>query len=295
MFLGLVSSVVIAFLWPDTYVSQAVMRITQQQVPEKLVPSVLNSQMTERLASMQTDILSRSSLAEIIQKPSLDLFKKERARLPMEDVVAEMRKHIGIKQLGNAPGGVDSRKFASAFTISFSYTDRYKAQAVVRELVARFTETNVTVAKNQANVTTNFLNEELKQAKEKMDTASAAITKFQMENQGRLPEQAQSNASAMQIAQMHLLSLSQTLNRAQQERTMLETQLSTLRDKQNFAEAKLERIDPRRRAADGSQRTVPQPGQGAFGADVRRSPRYGNCMARTTRTSGSRRPSWKRS
>jgi len=244
MFLGLVSSVVVAFLWPDTYVSQAVMRITQQQVPEKLVPSVLNSQMTERLASMQTDILSRSSLAEIIQKPSLDLFKKERARLPMEDVVAEMRKHIGIKQLGNTPGGVDSRKFASAFTISFSYTDRYKAQAVVRELMARFTETNVTVAKNQANVTTNFLSEELKQAKEKMDTASAAITKFQVENQGRLPEQAQSNASAMQIAQMHLLNLSQSLNRAQQERTMLETQLSTLRDKQTFAEANVERTIP---------------------------------------------------
>src|SRR6476620_4047016 len=120
MFLGLVTSVVVAFLWPDTYISQAVMRITQQQVPEKLVPSVLNSQMADRLASMQTDILSRSSLAEIIQKPSLDLFKKERTTLPMEDIVAEMRRHIGIKQLGNAPGGMDNRKYASAFTISFS-------------------------------------------------------------------------------------------------------------------------------------------------------------------------------
>src|SRR5215471_5293633 len=72
MFLGLVASVVVAFLWPDTYISTAVMRITPQQIPEKLVPSVINSQMAERIAQMQTEILSRSSLAEIIQKPSLD-------------------------------------------------------------------------------------------------------------------------------------------------------------------------------------------------------------------------------
>src|SRR5690242_8774814 len=83
MFAGLVIAVIVAFLAPDTYVSQAVLRITPQQVPEKLVPSVVNSQMVERLAQMQTEILSRNSLAEIIQKPSLDLFKKQRNRLPM--------------------------------------------------------------------------------------------------------------------------------------------------------------------------------------------------------------------
>ena len=36
-------------------------------------------------------------------------------------------------------------RVASAFTISFAYTDRFKAQAVVRELVTKFTESNVTV------------------------------------------------------------------------------------------------------------------------------------------------------
>ena len=59
------------------------------------------------------------------------------------------------------PGGL-----ASAFTISFMYTDRYKAQAVVRELVTKFIEQNVTVQRNQANLTTSFLNDELKAAKE---------------------------------------------------------------------------------------------------------------------------------
>ena len=34
MFAGLVLATVVAFLWPDTYISTAVMRITPQQVPD---------------------------------------------------------------------------------------------------------------------------------------------------------------------------------------------------------------------------------------------------------------------
>ena len=52
-FAGLVIAVVAAFLWPDTYISTAVMRITPQQVPERLVPSNFNTQIIERLNAMQ--------------------------------------------------------------------------------------------------------------------------------------------------------------------------------------------------------------------------------------------------
>ena len=62
MFAGLVIAVVVAFLWPDTYVSQAVMRITPQQISDRLVPTVVNMQMQQRLQQMQQEILSRGSL-----------------------------------------------------------------------------------------------------------------------------------------------------------------------------------------------------------------------------------------
>jgi hypothetical protein len=83
MFAGLVVSMVVAFLWPDTYISQAVMRITPQQVSERQLPSVVNTQMADRIGQMQQEILSRGSLTQIITKPSLDLYRKDRLRLPM--------------------------------------------------------------------------------------------------------------------------------------------------------------------------------------------------------------------
>ncbi len=42
MFAGLVVAVVVAFLWPDTYDSQAILRITPQLVPQQLVPSTVS-------------------------------------------------------------------------------------------------------------------------------------------------------------------------------------------------------------------------------------------------------------
>src|SRR3954467_3187813 len=215
-FAGLVRATVVAFLWPDTYISTAVMRITPQQVPSNLVPSAVSSQMADRLQQMQTEILSRGSLSEIIQKPSLDLYKKERLKLPMEDIVQEMRnKYIRISPLADSgSGGGGGRRFASAFAVSFFYTDRYTAQAVVRELVTKFTEQNVTVQRNQASLTTNFLKDELKSAKEKMDKLEDEIVKFKMANNGKLPEQATANANALQTYNLQLMSTTQLLNRA---------------------------------------------------------------------------------
>jgi succinoglycan biosynthesis transport protein ExoP len=234
MFVGLVVSVVVAFLWPDTYVSQAVMRITPQQISPNLVPSIVNIQMQQRLQQMQQEILSRGSLQELISRPSLNLYPKERARYPMEDIIQDMRnKAIRI-------GMLEVNRTTSAFTISFAYPDRFKAQAVVRELVTKFTEQNVTVQRNQATITTNFLGGELKQAKEKMDSLEAAVTKFKNENMGRLPEQFQANVAQLNTLQMMLSQASEAMSRLQQQRYQLETQLQNNNTNLNYYNSLLE-------------------------------------------------------
>jgi polysaccharide chain length determinant protein (PEP-CTERM system associated) len=225
MFAGLVISVVVAFLWPDTYVSSAIMRITPQQIAPNLLPTVLNMQLQQRLQSMQQEILSRNSLAELIQRPSLDLYRKERQRYPLEDIIQDMRaRAIKIQAVEVAAGG--QGRVASAFTISFAYPDRFKAQAVVRELVTKFTETNVTVQRNQIVTTSNFLSDELKQAKDKMDKFEGDIAKFKRENMGKLPEQFQVNVSQLNNYQMALSNSNETMGRLQQQKLQLETQMT---------------------------------------------------------------------
>src|ERR1022692_1005945 len=238
-FAGLVIAVVVAFLWPDTFVSTAVMRITPQQISERLVPSNISTQMAERLLAMQQQIESRTQLQELIQRSSLNLYPKERLRKPMEDVIEQMRRAINIKivETGTAQA---QQKFASAFSISFSYSDRYKAQAVVRELVSKFTEETNNQLRQQANTTTLFLSDQLKAAKENLDRLDGEIAKFKMENAGRLPDQLQSNLQAVSALELQQQSLNESINRDAQEKMLLETNLQNLEHQSTFIGSNLE-------------------------------------------------------
>src|SRR5262249_48969319 len=232
LFTGLVVSVVVAFLWKDTFVSSAVMRITPQQVPERLVPSNMNMQIGERLNQMQQEILSRGSLIELIQRPSLDLYKKERQNKPMEDIVEMMRRDIRLSILETPSAG--GRKQAAAFQISFSYPERYKAQLVVAQLVTKFTESNVNVERSSTVLTNNFLNDELNAAKANLDRLDKEITQFRTENAGRLPDQLSSNLQTVNSLENLQTSVSEAINRNSQEKMALETRLSSLRSQIGF-------------------------------------------------------------
>ena len=86
----LVASVVGVYLYPDSYVSQAVVKIVPQQVPQNMVQSAINQQMSDRINSMAQTILSRTVLTTIIN--SFGLYQRERSRMPIEDVIEQMKK-----------------------------------------------------------------------------------------------------------------------------------------------------------------------------------------------------------
>jgi succinoglycan biosynthesis transport protein ExoP len=238
MFAGLVVAVVIAFLWPDTYVSTAVMRITPQAISDRLVPTIANMQMQQRLAGMQQEILSRGTLTALVTNPALNLYAKERARYPMEDIITDMRnKYIRIQSVDVAGGG---GRVASAFTISFTYPDRFKARTVVEQLVSKFMEANATVQRKQSNLTSTFLSDELKQAKERMDAAELALSKFKADNMGKLPEQFQANVAQVNTYQMMVTQANESLSRLQQQKLQIETQLQNNNTNLNYYNSVLE-------------------------------------------------------
>ena len=137
VFAALVASVVGAFLWPDTYVSTATIKVTPQQVPEVYVQSNINQLMSDRIASIAQTVLSRPVLTSIIT--TYDLYPRERQRMPMEDIVEKMRTDFQINPVLDV---TSSRDRVPAFQIQFAYTDQYKAQKVVQDLVTKIIDTN---------------------------------------------------------------------------------------------------------------------------------------------------------
>jgi hypothetical protein len=130
---------VFAFRTQERYVSTAVMRFTTAGQVDSGRQGAL-----DRLVELQQSVLSRKSLAEIITQPALNLYPEDRKKMPLQDVVENMRnKALRIQAAEAWNGGV------LAFVISCEYPDKLKAQAVVYELQTRFQEQNVAIQRKQ--------------------------------------------------------------------------------------------------------------------------------------------------
>ena len=110
---GMALGLTVAFLIPDEYVSTAV---AQSVDPDTALSTV-------------GQVLSEDSLATIIRQEGL--FTSELARGGMSQATRKMRESITVQTVQAGP--------AAAFTISFRYPDRWKAQQVTRDLAVRFT------------------------------------------------------------------------------------------------------------------------------------------------------------
>src|SRR5579871_4910587 len=89
LFAALVVSVVVAFLWPDTYISVATIRVAPPQVPESFVPANTNQDIQGRVNALVQLILDRATLTNIINTHGL--YKNKLARMPLDDVIEAMK------------------------------------------------------------------------------------------------------------------------------------------------------------------------------------------------------------
>jgi uncharacterized protein involved in exopolysaccharide biosynthesis len=234
-FAGLVISVVVAYFMPDVYVCSAAMQIRPSAVSSTLIPSAINGQMMQRLQQMELEILGRDNLITLIQTPKLNLYPKERARYAVEDVAEEyFRKNVHI-----LPYASEGPNGAQAFRIVFSYPDKLVARAVVMELVSQFESKNVVVQQEASTATSNLFEDLVKNAKEKLEAKEVELANFTSENQGRLPENFQSNTLEVQTRQANIAAINDRISQEQGKQSLLESNLNNNKNMQAQVEANL--------------------------------------------------------
>src|SRR3984885_5845745 len=155
-FAALVLSVVIAFLWPDTYISVATIRVAPPQVPESFVPANTNQDVQGRVNALVQLILNRATSTYVINTHGL--YKGKLARIPLDDVIEEMKLNdIQVLPVRQSFAGGQRETQYPAFEIRFAYSERFTAQKVATDLVARFLEENIREVSQQTISTTQFL------------------------------------------------------------------------------------------------------------------------------------------
>ena len=131
--LGAILGSFASFYIPNRYVSTAVLRLAgaDPRSPDSVQAAA------GHMPEMFRPVLSRDSLAEIIQRPTLQLYAQERARRSLDEVVKQMRERdLRVELLRDSPFGGRP----TAFRISFAYSDRAKADESVQAVVSKFVE-----------------------------------------------------------------------------------------------------------------------------------------------------------
>ncbi len=221
--LGPVIAFLISLALPARYTSQTLVLVEQQKVPESYVRSVVGEELTQRLATMQEQILSRTRLQPIIEK--FNLYKEDLHRVSMEELVERLRKSIRVSPV-LAMAGTRPETGLPGFTISFTTNNPRLAQQVCAEITSMFMEENLRVREQRAEGTTEFLAKQLEGAKRKLDDQDARLAAFKQRYIGQLPGQEQANLNILVGLNTQMEAVSQTLSRAQQDKTYMESMLT---------------------------------------------------------------------
>jgi polysaccharide chain length determinant protein (PEP-CTERM system associated) len=217
------------FLIQPQYISQTLVLVEQQKVPESYVKAVVTEDLSGRLATMKEQILSRSRLQPIIER--FNLFAN--AKMSMDDRIDLTRKNIGITPIQSEIARTNG---LPGFFISFKAGDPRTAQLVCGEIQSLFVSENLSDRAASAAGTTEFLKGQLADAKAKLDEQDARLAKFQQTYMGKLPGAEASNINMMASLNTQLDAATQALARMEQDRSYAESML-TLQQSQQVSTA----------------------------------------------------------
>jgi len=214
-----VVAVVATLYIPAKYVSQSSVQIGQQKVSNDLVKQVVTEDINSRLASIDQQIESRSSILPIVEKFNLYADQK----LTTDDRIALARKNIDIEALGT---GFARANGVAGFTIAFTASDAHTAQLVCAEITSLFISANLHAQQDAEGDTTDFLKEQLNNAKHTLDDQDAKKAEFERKYFGMRPEDEGNNINILNSLNTQLEASTRDLNQLEQNKSYMETTLA---------------------------------------------------------------------
>lgn len=209
----------LTFLIAPQYISQTLVLIEGQKIPDNYVKPVVSSSLDDRLASMKEQIYSRSRIAPIIDKYNL----YSTSQLSMDDRVEKARKGIEIKPITSE---VAHSSGLPGFFVSFKADDPHTAQLVCGEITSLFVGENLKGRTESAEGTVNFIKSQLEDAKRNLDQQDSQLATFESKYIGRLPGQDSPNLNMLQTLNTQLEAATQALSRIEQDKTYQESMLA---------------------------------------------------------------------
>jgi polysaccharide chain length determinant protein (PEP-CTERM system associated) len=207
---------------PNRYKSTTLVLVQQPSVPSEIVKPVDTTDIGQRLASMQQQILSRTRLEPIIRQ--FGLYAADVNRVSVEDLVGRLQKAIEVTPI--LPMAETRARELPGFYVAVTLDDPRAAQGVCTAITSMFIEENLRLHQQHGKDTTQFLVQQLADAKTKLDEQDSKLAAFKSRYIGSLPDEEKTNLNLLMGLTSQLDAATQALARAQQDKTFAESMLT---------------------------------------------------------------------
>lgn len=225
----LILGILVAILVPPTYVSSSTILIEQQEIPQDLVRSTVTSFADQRIQSITQRTMTFANLSELIKK--YDLYADDRKSEPMEVIIEYMRRDIKTKII--SADVVDPRsgrpvEATIAFSIKYHSRNADTAQKVAGEITSLFLNENLKNRKEMASLTEEFLGKSLDEERDKLKALETRLAQFKRDHAKELPEFSQFTIATLERTETEMRERSARLDSLQERRIYLKGELARL-------------------------------------------------------------------
>ncbi len=213
-------SFIFALAIPNIYQASTTILVVPQKVPENYVRSTVPAAVTDRLQTLNQQIMSRTRLQQVIER--YGLYREEAKKMAPEEIIELMRKKIDVSVNQRTRNGINS------FTISFQNPDPRLAMQVANGLASLYIEENLKLRERQARETSNFLDRELAKLEKKLREKEQLLSAFKKKYMGELPDQQDANLRMLDRLEIQYQTSSSALAAAKDRQIQLQQQLNQL-------------------------------------------------------------------
>jgi uncharacterized protein involved in exopolysaccharide biosynthesis len=240
--IALVLGFLISFALTPKYTSRSLLLVEGQTVPTGYVKPIITERVSDRMNTLAQSVLSRNRLAPLVS--SLGLARKGKS---VDDVVEAIRANVQVTEAdldAPPPGSTSTSKSSSStpsarrrvvpgetddvpgFYVSFTADNPRDAQQVCAGITSMLLQENLELREEVAQSTTDFLSKQLEQAKLNLDDLDNRLSEFKKLHLGKLPSDEDKNLKILSALNSELDANTQTLNRAQQDKSFAESLLA---------------------------------------------------------------------
>lgn len=220
----------VSYLFPPKYSAQSLVLVEVQKVPLDYVHPVITADFTQRIATLQQQVMSANRLRPVIER--LGITKPEEQAKLIQDIPYNFTVEPVITDITGGAAGLSGKKKKSdatplpGFYVNFSSRNPQQAQQICNELTSMILEENLRTRAEVSQGTTEFLSRQVEDAKRAIDDQDAKLAAFKRQYAGQLPGDADNNVRILMSLNSQLDASTQTLNRAQQDKSYTESMLA---------------------------------------------------------------------